>query len=255
MKAFKQREREYALERLRSLRSRHEEAREVLDFYEHILLFQKELYEALEGKEANWRKGMKWLYKLLDLCVQHGTQPIGERAQELKYTERELLGQAVDGFLKEKKAEPIDRLIFLSFLQPFYQRMAEEAEVNKEEWFKTRCPFCGFKPHLSYIADTEEVEGGRFLVCILCGTEWLYNRNRCVSCGNEEDQHINYFYEEENRAVQLQACDVCGKYIKLIDMRVNGLAVPQVDDIATLALDLWAQERGYTRFEPNIFGL
>jgi len=108
---------------------------------------------------------------------------------------------------------------------------------------------------VSYIADSQEVEGGRFLRCVLCNTDWLYNRNRCVNCGNEDDKEMDYYYQEENRAVQLQVCQKCGHYIKLIDMRLDGLAVPHVEDVASLVLDLWAKERGFVKFENNIFGL
>lgn len=255
MNLFKLREKEYALERLRVLKSKYPEASELLDFYSHILEYQREVYEALEGKEPNWRKGMKWFYKLLEICREKGTIQISERAKELKQMERDRVGGMIDRFIKEKKAEDIDRFLFLAFLGPFYERMAESMDIDKENWLKTKCPVCGFRPHISYIADKEDVEGGRFLLCVLCGTDWLYNRNRCVNCGNEEDNSIDYYYNEENRAVQIQYCHKCGHYIKIVDMRLDGLAVPVVDDIATLVLDLWAKERGFTRFERNIFGL
>jgi len=38
-------------------------------------------------------------------------------------------------------------------------------------------------------------------------------------------------------------------------MRLDGLAVPHVEDVASLVLDLWAKERGFVKFENNIFGL
>jgi FdhE protein len=41
--------------------------------------------------------------------------------------------------------------------------------------------------------------------------------------------------------------------MKCIDLTKDGHAVPPVDDLATLALDLWAEEQGYTRHQPNMF--
>jgi FdhE protein len=35
----------------------------------------------------------------------------------------------------------------------------------------------------------------------------------------------------------------------------NGLAVPVIDEVATLSLDLWAQQQGYRKLQPNLFGL
>lgn len=255
MNVFKQREKDYALERLKFLKSRYSEASELLDFHLHILEYQREVYESLEGKEPNWRRGMKWFYRLLEVCTEHGTPQIYERVRDIKLMEKDTVGNMIDKFLKEKKAEDIDRFLFLAFLNPFYERISESMDIDRENWLKTKCPVCGFKPNISYIADREEVEGGRFLVCVLCGTDWLYNRNKCVNCGNEDDNSMDYYYSEENRAVQLQCCHECGHYIKVIDMRIDGLAVPKVDDLATLALDLWAKERGFVRFERNLFGL
>ena len=53
----------------------------------------------------------------------------------------------------------------------------------------------------------------------------------------------------------VDACDRCHRYIKTIDLSKDGLAVPCVDDIASLSLDLWARERGYTRIKNHVLGI
>jgi FdhE protein len=40
-----------------------------------------------------------------------------------------------------------------------------------------------------------------------------------------------------------------------VDLTKNGLAVPEVDELASIALDLWASEHGYTKLQTNLFGL
>lgn len=40
-----------------------------------------------------------------------------------------------------------------------------------------------------------------------------------------------------------------------MDLRVTGLAVPLVDDLATPELDLWAAEQGLEKIAPNLLGL
>ena len=45
------------------------------------------------------------------------------------------------------------------------------------------------------------------------------------------------------------------RILKSIDLTKNGLAVPEVDEIAAVALDAWAAEQGYTKLCPNLFGL
>jgi len=35
----------------------------------------------------------------------------------------------------------------------------------------------------------------------------------------------------------------------------NGLAVPEVDELASVSLDLWAAEKGYNKLQVNLLGL
>jgi len=46
-------------------------------------------------------------------------------------------------------------------------------------------------------------------------------------------------------------CDTCRTYLKTIDLTGNRLALPLVDDIASVALDLWAVEQGYRRLRQS----
>ena len=54
--------------------------------------------------------------------------------------------------------------------------------------------------------------------------------------------------------VRVDACDRCRHYVKTIDLTKDGLAVPYVDDIASVSLDLWALEREYS-LKGNVLGL
>jgi formate dehydrogenase maturation protein FdhE len=42
--------------------------------------------------------------------------------------------------------------------------------------------------------------------------------------------------------------------VRTIDLTKDGNAVALVDDLAAIPLSLWAQERGYTRNQPNLLG-
>ena len=44
-------------------------------------------------------------------------------------------------------------------------------------------------------------------------------------------------------------------YLKTIDLTKNGLAVPVVDELAAIHLDLWAVDKGYTKLRPNLLAL
>ena len=56
-------------------------------------------------------------------------------------------------------------------------------------------------------------------------------------------------------AVRIEACETCKRYAKSIDLTLDARPIAEVDDLATLALDLWAQEEGYTRIEPGLAGI
>jgi len=49
--------------------------------------------------------------------------------------------------------------------------------------------------------------------------------------------------------------DACHTYVKSIDLTKSGLADPLVDELASIPLDLWAQEHGYAKLRPNLLGM
>ena len=55
--------------------------------------------------------------------------------------------------------------------------------------------------------------------------------------------------------VRLDECLSCRRYIKTVDLRRRGDAVPIVDELATVELDLWAKEKGLLKVQANVFGM
>ena len=114
-----------------------------------------------------------------------------------------------------------------------------------------RCPACGGSPSVGVLR--EEGHGARrALVCGLCLTEWDYLRLVCVGCGEQRFESLPVFTAEQFPHVRIEACDTCRTYLKTIDLTKDGRAVPVVDDIASISLDLWAQDRGYTRLRASL---
>ena len=102
----------------------------------------------------------------------------------------------------------------------------------------------------------EEGHGAkRFLLCALCLHEWECLRIVCPFCGEQDFDKLPVYTAEQFSHVRIDACDRCHHYIKTIDLTKDGLAVPCVDDIASVSLDLWARERGYTRIKNNVLGI
>ena len=119
-----------------------------------------------------------------------------------------------------------------------------------------RCPACGAPPSISFRRELPGSDGAaRFLGCGLCGTEWQTNRIRCPGCGEENPDRLPGWQSETLPAARVEACDTCQRYVKSVDLSVDGRAVPEVDELRSLSLDLWAIERGYVRLEPGLAGL
>lgn len=120
-----------------------------------------------------------------------------------------------------------------------------------------RCPNCGGLPQLAVFRDTGEtlVTGPRHLVCGRCATEWAYPRMTCVSCRETEGSRMPILADETKLPhVRVDACDTCRSYLVTVDLRRDPRAVPIVDEIAALPLDLLATERGYSKISRNVMG-
>ncbi len=116
------------------------------------------------------------------------------------------------------------------------------------------CPLCGSAAQVGYLVDREGEQGGLFLQCGLCGASWRRLRLVCPSCG-AAGERLSYFQAEGLPHLSLGACEGCGYYLKVVDLRKDGLAVPCVDDLASVSLDLWAADQGLRRPYVGLAGL
>ena len=277
MNIFKQKEREFALKRIPTLKERFPEARQILEFLECILEYQNRVIEdlsdrdisidlssaeariekgkpALKLKDMDLRPYLPYLREILTKASDCGTENIREGARFLLDQPEEEVLSLIGYFLENQMADDVSRMIFTAWIQPILYSIADRISFNRDQWLKNFCPVCGFKPSVSFIMDSEEGEGVRFLRCSLCLTDWIYVRTKCVNCGNVEDDKMDYFVEKSMEYIQVQVCQKCKHYIKIVDLRKDGLAVPDLEDVASVALDLWAEERDYTKIEKNLFG-
>ena len=60
---------------------------------------------------------------------------------------------------------------------------------------------------------------------------------------------------EDLAGARVDCCETCRSCIKTLLLTRDATAIPIVDDIATLPLDLWAREQGYGRIRPNLLRL
>ena len=117
------------------------------------------------------------------------------------------------------------------------------------------CPYCGASPIAAVLRDEREIKGRRTLLCSLCLTEWTFPRTRCPACGEESTEKRPHHVSESWPHIRVEECGTCRTYIKAIDLREVGLAVPVVDELASVELDLWAVDQGLSKPRTNLLGM
>lgn len=118
-----------------------------------------------------------------------------------------------------------------------------------------RCSTCGAPPVVATLRDLPDALGSRGLICGLCGTEQRIRRLTCAHCGETAAEMLHIHSVESVPHVRLDECQSCQRYIKTVDLRRRGDAIPVVDELATVEFDLWAKERGLVKVQMNVFGL
>jgi FdhE protein len=118
------------------------------------------------------------------------------------------------------------------------------------------CPVCGGAPSIGIRRPESESDGARrYLGCALCGGEWPFVRIRCPSCLEEDPYKLPSFRAEGHEAVRIEACETCRRYVKSIDLTSDARPIPEVDELLSLSMDLWAVEQGFARIEPGLAGI
>ena len=131
---------------------------------------------------------------------------------------------------------------------------------GRDDWAGAACPACGGPAQLSVIAEESgEFMGGspRSLVCGRCAGWWPFPRAVCPWCSEADPNRLPSFVPDERRAVRIDGCETCGHYVKTFDLREPGAGelVPLVDDVATVSLDLWANDQGLARHLVSFAGV
>ncbi|MBG7616876.1 MAG: formate dehydrogenase accessory protein FdhE [Chloroflexi bacterium] len=256
----------------------------IIDFYQHVFRIQESTLgkagSALSLNPEDILKGLKEnKFVLSDTTLPLDDPLFRETAKELAKAFSEVSGQPFpvedllslpqlkdvsDGeFVKDllyNKADYIKKFavktsfneetIFLflhSLLVPFFQRAAEDYEeiIQKAQWSKGNCPFCGSTPRY---ASFHSEDGKRLLYCPLCRTQWRFLRMACPFCYNSDHKKLRHFHIEEDKAHRADVCQECNRYIKTTNNRdLARETIPQVEDIVTLPLDILAAREGYSR--------
>jgi FdhE protein len=274
--------------RTAQLRERHTFAREVLDFYAALLGIQE--LAAEEAMLATPGPGELVAYVaervvpgVVDVTLAAGPPKLREAvARQLEMTSP---GDIVAAWIDGEDQSLVDRYIARASLGPVLEALGTEATAACAGVRDERhCPSCGGPPQLSYFAVASEdlAAGGRFLVCARCHAGWGYARMHCPGCGEDSSSRLPIFSEEgttsgergsvvrglqgrlggkasaEHRAVfphmRIEACETCHRYLVNIDVAADPAAVPIVDEMSALPLDIYAKEKGLSKITPNLLG-
>ena len=142
-----------------------------------------------------------------------------------------------------------------AFLEPVVTSIAQADSSQLTDWTQNFCFACGGPPQVAVIRDLPDAVGRRSLTCSMCATEWRFRRLTCPHCGETDADKLPVHAAESIAHVRLDVCTTCSRYIKTVDLRKRGDAVPLVDELAAVELDIWAQEQGLTKLRANVLGL
>jgi FdhE protein len=274
----------WAARRLRAehLRARHPFAAEPLTLYLALLPVQEEAWSAVRENPPLPEDLPQWaaaqvLPAVVEATVASGPAVLGDGVQSRVAAGADR--DALAGWLAGAELDAVDQYLARASLAPALEALGERAGSAcaraDDEANDLLCPCCGGPPQLGYLASSGEalVSGGRSLLCARCGSSWSSSRTACASCGEiDESQLVVYAEHWEGRVagsgngnddggeravfphLRVAGCATCGRYLIDVDLERDARAVPEVDELAALPLDLYAADQGLTKVTPNLMG-
>lgn len=226
--------------RARELAERHAATRQVLEFYAEIAAFQARIStESPLDSRAD----------LVDLVIRIAPDPLQAAARCFDAPASEL---ALEAYRRGEDTESPRSFFARILLGPVAAAGDMDAATGGDPI--DRCPRCGQAPQVC-CSRTSGDGTALSLACSLCLAEWGFPRTRCAACGQGNDAELAWYGTDELPHLQVRACEICKRYLHVVNMVAEPHAVPDVDEIAALPLDLWASEHGYRKLRPNLVGV
>jgi FdhE protein len=253
--------------RAEELAAQHPFAAEILGFYIDVARFQQDLYQRIEREAGNKTPvvqtdlpafpevlaGFPAFLTLIEAKAPPGFAQVARELHRGPSSSWIDLLQHCWSAVSRSPVEPQD-FVGLAFLQPCAEFVRSRVPLQLDGYAHALCPFCNRKPALGVLR--QQGDGARrSLLCVFCLSEWEFRRVVCPGCGQEDQAKLPIYTADQFPHMRVECCDVCHSYIKSIDLTKNGLAEPLVDELASVPLDLWAQEHGYVKLYPNLLGM
>ena len=228
--------------RARFLSDRYPSSQEVLAFFAELVAFQQDIFQEVGERAAL----LDFHTPLIGLIGRIGPQPMQERASAL---DEFGLRRALEDYWSQVDTCSPDSFFARVLLQPYAIKMDSEPAASPG-----RCPRCGQRPQVSVLRP--EGHGKALtLVCSLCLDEWSFPRGKCAACGEDDEKRMSHYAASGFDHIQVVACDACRTYLHSIDLSREIAAIPDVDELAALPLDVWAQQQGFRKLQPNFAGI
>jgi formate dehydrogenase maturation protein FdhE len=116
------------------------------------------------------------------------------------------------------------------------------------------CPWCT-KPPLAGCLIPQGDGQALQLICAVCLRRRPFPRAQCPACLDSSAEKLVTYAAPDYPHLRLQACEACSGYLLITDLSRDPAAVPEVDELAALPLNLWATLQGYTKLQPNFAGV
>ena len=246
-------------ERAAELARRYPHAAEMLRFYQALVPVQERAF--LEARDAQPQDVAAFaveraLPSIVDVAVSAG--PAGLRDGVVAVFSSANLSELINRWLTQESLDPFETFLARASTSPLLEAgVFPSSDPGESQGGQTTCPRCGGLPQLSYFAISGEalVTGPRYLVCSRCATSWVFSRMTCAGCGEATGPRLPIFQEQEQFPhVRVDGCKSCHRYLLTFDLRREPRAVPVVDELAALPLDLYAIDQGLLKITPNLLG-
>ncbi|MFI7700339.1 formate dehydrogenase accessory protein FdhE [Nonomuraea sp. NPDC049480] len=273
------------------LRERYPHTAEVLGLYLALVEVWESVADRVPAGEAvEWARA-NVLPRVVEATAAHGPPPLATAIRTA--AARGLLGAGPSGsapgdgllgaWLDGAELAPVERYLARATMRvvPPGSRPARADPPDGEATGSVRagrmpgcCPSCGGAPQLSYRTAGGDplVSGRRMLQCARCAHEWSFSATTCPNCGETGKRTV---HAEAGGAappggprvgrgaaadgtlfphLRAESCETCRRYLIDVDLGRDPRAVPRVDELAAVPIDLHMADQGYTKITPNLMG-
>jgi len=248
--------------RARLLAERYAFATELLRLYEALLDVQEPAFMTARDDRPDPARLAAYaadrvMGGVIEATIKTGPAALGTAVRERRRDGD--LAELVAKWLAGDAQAPVDQYLGRAAAAPVLEALGAAAgEACAGGLAQRGCPRCGGLPQVSYLTDAGEtlVSGPRMLLCCRCGESWVHQRMTCPGCGEQATSKLPIFADAERFPhLRADACESCRTYLITIDLRKEAEAVPVVDELVALPLDLYVKERGFAKIVPNLMAI